>query len=262
MTGTQSKSTSQSLPLLYKDPVVLRFEDHKRKALLPLDNYRFSENAVAIPLLVSEFAHAVRHYPIIFADGEQPAPLALVGLNDGKNLFLTAEGNWRTGAYVPAYLRRYPFIVTEVVDSGQQFLAIDAGSDRFADIDARDDAQPLFDDLGGSTELATQAISFCQAFHADHLRSEAFGRALKEQELLMPRQAAMQFSESDKFTMEGFSTVDAKKFHALTNPSLLQEWHSNGWLTAISLHIASIQNWETLLHLKAEREPKSEAKAA
>jgi len=260
--NTSQARQSENLPLLYKAPVVLRFEDHKRKALLPLDNYRFSENAVAIPLLVSEFTHAVRHYPIIFSDGDQPSPLAVVGLNDGKNLFITEDGNWRAGAYVPAYLRRYPFIVTEVVDSGQQFLAIDSGSDRFSDIDAREDAQPLFDEAGGSTELATQAISFCQAFHADHLRSEAFGRALKENDLLMPRQAAMQFSENDKFTVEGFSTVDAKKFQALNNPSLLQEWHASGWLGAISLHLASVQNWELLLRLKAERDVKPEAKAA
>ncbi|MGC4025784.1 MAG: SapC family protein [Mesorhizobium sp.] len=261
MTKSQARS-SETLPLLYKEPVVLRFEDHKRKALLPLENYRFSENVVAIPLLASEFIHAVRHYPIIFSDSENPSPLAVVGLNDGKNLFITEEGNWRAGAYVPAYLRRYPFIVTEVVDSGQQFLAIDAGSERFADIDAREDSQPLFDELGGSTELAEQAITFCQAFHVDHLRSEAFGLALKENDLLMPRQAAMQFSENDKFTMEGFSTVDAKKFQALTNPTLLQEWHANGWLNAISLHLASVQNWESLLRLKAEREQKSEQKAA
>lgn len=252
-TDLESRPGASSLPLFYKDPVLLRHEAHRHNALKPAGGFGFSAAANAVPLVVAEFAHAVRHYPIVFTDAARPSALAVLGLKENQNLFIAGNGAWRNGTYIPAYLRRYPFIVTDFGDRGGPLLAIDAASDRFTEIGGAADAEPLFDDRGGPSPVTAQAMAFCHAFHQDHLRDEGFGKALLDHGLLVQRHAAMQFPDNSRYTLNGFRVVDAEKFLALSDPDLLLDWHRRGWLAAINLHLASMNNWEALLLLNAER---------
>lgn len=64
-------------------------------------------------MLAAEFEAASREYPIGFVDeGEAVYPAAVVGVRRGLNLFVGADGAWR-GAYIPAYLRCYPFLLAQ-----------------------------------------------------------------------------------------------------------------------------------------------------
>lgn len=248
--------TSQSegaLPLFYKQPVLLRFEQHRRKALKPANGFGFSAGANAVPLLVSEFAQAARFFPIVFTGAAHPRPYAVLGLKEGQNLFSAENGSWKAGTYVPAYLRRYPFIVTDFADQTGQLLAIDTASDRFTEVGASPDAQPLFDDKGGPTPATAEAMAFCHAFHQDHVRGDALGRELKERGLLLDRHADMQFPDDSRYRLNGFMIVDAEKFRSLSDPAVLLDWHGKDWLAAIALHLASMSNWEALLRLNAEQ---------
>ena len=239
-------------PLFYRNPVLVRYETHRQNALKPGGDFRFSAGANAVPLLVTEFAQAARHYPIVFTDAASPTTLAVLGLKENQNLFSGGNGSWRAGTYVPAYLRRYPFIVTDFGDRGGPLLAIDAASERVTEIGAGADAEPLFDDRGDPSAVTAQAMAFCHAFHQDHLRDEGLGKALLDQGLLVARHAAMQFPDNSRYTLNGFRVVDAEKFLALSDADLLLDWHRRGWICAINLHLASINNWENLLLLNAE----------
>lgn len=235
------------LPLFYKNPVLLRLEQHRNKALRPANGYGFSATTNAVPLLINEFAHAVRHYPIVFTGADRPTATAVLGLKGGQNLFVATNGAWRDATYVPAYLRRYPFIVTDAPDGASQLLAIDAACERFTDLGASADARPLFNDAGGPAPAAGEAMAFCHAFHQGHLRGEGFGRALLEQGLLVARHADMRLPDGSRHTLDGFMVVDMEKFLAVSDAELLRDWHAKGWLAAINLHWASMLNWETLL---------------
>ncbi|MCZ7463975.1 SapC family protein [Rhizobium rhizogenes] len=241
------------MPLFYQKPILLCFEDHRNAALRPANGYGFCAGANAAPLLVSEFAHAVRHYPIVFTDTASPETVAVSGLREGQNLFVASDGFWRAGAYVPAYLRRYPFIVTDFTEDARQLLAIDAACSRFTEIGASADDQPLFDDHGGPAPVTAQAMAFCNAFHQDYLRDHGFGRALLDRGLLRPRHADLRFPDNSRYTLDGFMVVDAEKFTALSDRDLLLDWHRRGWLAAVHLHLASMNNWEALLLLTTER---------
>ncbi|KYB45556.1 hypothetical protein AB664_38460 [Brucella anthropi] len=153
----------------------------------------------------------------------------------------------------PGLPPRYPFIVTDFTDQSGQLLAIDTASDRFTDIGSSDDAEPLFDEKGGPSRMTAEAMAFCNAFHQDHLRGEKFGAALLDQGLLVHRHANMQFPDNSRYTLDGFQVVDEEKFRSLSDPDLLLDWHHKGWLAAIILHLASMNNWETLLLLNAEQ---------
>ena len=81
----------------------------------------FARNINAMAISFSEFAVAQRDYPIVFATadcGASFAPVAVLGLADRQNLFIEADARWSPGAYVPAFVRRYPFCISRILLDG------------------------------------------------------------------------------------------------------------------------------------------------
>lgn len=242
-----------SLPLFYKDPVLLRFEEHADVGLAPVSDYGFAREAVAIPLCIGEFAVAQRHFPIVFAMDEQASPIALTAIRKEHNLFVEQDGSWKPGGYVPAYIRRYPFIVKETSDKAQQLLAVDRGSERYvASVADRPDAERLFDDVGNATAAAQAAMAFCNAFHTDYAATVAFGRALIAAKVLEPYHAEFRLPDGTLHQLNGFSAVDQKAFRALPAKTIA-DWHAKGWLDLVILHLTSLQSFQSLLDLNAQR---------
>src|SRR6185436_2186295 len=110
----------------------------------------------AIPLTASEMAHAARTYPIVFSGAAPTVPFAVVGLRDHENLFVDPQGVWRDDSYIPAYVRRYPFIFSEVPNSQQLVLCVDESADHF---DAVSSARPFFAE-GKPVEALQRAFKF------------------------------------------------------------------------------------------------------
>src|SRR3546814_14302265 len=104
-----------NLPLFYKDLVPLSSVDHADFRARPLDSAEFLVGQHAIPLTSDEFVSACRFFPIVFSAGDNPVPLALMGLNEGINTFVDDEGKLVKPVYVPAYLRRYPFLLPQQI---------------------------------------------------------------------------------------------------------------------------------------------------
>ena len=254
-TAASQTAAAAGLPLFYRTPVVLRFEDHRRAGLGRAQEFSFTREATAVPLMIGEFMPALRHYPIVFADAERPVPLAVLGLKQGRNLFLEDDGSWRAGYYVPAYVRRYPFIITETPDPNTRLLSIDSASERFIETLGEDAAGDLlFESGGGPTQATRAAMEFCQAMHEDHLRTVAFADALRGANLLTSNRAEITFPDGERYTLDGFLTIDEKAYRALAADKLT-ELHKAGWLDLVSLHHASQRNWEVLLDLNAKATP-------
>lgn len=249
------------LPLFYKNPVVLRFEDHSDVALTTNPNFDFAREAVAIPLCIGEFTVAMRHYPIVFAMEDGAPPIALIGIRQNDNLFLTREGNWHPGAYIPAYLRRYPFIVTETQDTARQFLGIDQESDQLiASASTHQNAARLFDGEGRPTVTAQSAMAFCRAYHADYAATVAFGQALLAAKLLTPYHAQFRLPDGTLHQVNGFYVVDEQAFRTLPAKTVT-DWHAKGWLALVALHHVSLQSFQNLLDLNAQRATERKALA-
>lgn len=233
--------------------MVLRFNDHGDAGLTANPSFGFAREAVAIPLCMGEFAVAMRHYPIVFAMEDDAPPIALVGIRQNDNLFVTRDGNWHPGAYVPAYLRRYPFIVTETQDRARQFLGIDRESDRFvASASDNQNAARLFDEEGRPTATAQSAMAFCRAYQDDYTATVTFGRALAASGLLKHYHAQFRFPDGSQHRVDGFQSVDEKAFRSLPAKTLA-DWHSRGWLDLLTLHLASLQSFQNLLDINAQR---------
>lgn len=94
--------------LFYEKPVPLTVDVHLKVRLGSLGgNVGFAAKTNSIPLAAVEFIDTAREYPIAFTgkvDGP-PFPIALVGVRQNENLFVTEDVRW-DGRYVPAFVRR------------------------------------------------------------------------------------------------------------------------------------------------------------
>jgi len=73
-----------------------------------------------LPLTIDEFPNAARNYPIVFSVGDNSVPLILMGLNEGVNTFMGEDGKFTEPAYVPAYVRRYPFLLAKLQPDAEE----------------------------------------------------------------------------------------------------------------------------------------------
>ncbi len=207
-----SPNADARLPLYYNSLVPLSSQVHGKFGLTPREGHAFASAVHAIPLTVDEFALAHRHYPIVFGVGEDPAPLALVGLADGQNLFLNEKGEWQANTYIPAYVRRYPFMLAKLTPDAQQLsLVFDDTSGQIAE----GSGDPLFDGDQPS-ELTKNILSFCEQFEMSIARTRQFMDELKKLNLLMDAEVTVQNPAMDKpAVFRGFRMVNEEKLREL-----------------------------------------------
>ena len=118
------------LPLFYKDLMPLNSRDHANWRARTVEKASWLAGQHAIPLTVEEFPLAQRHFPIVFSTGDNPVPLALMGLNEGINVFFDEQGTLLGDHYVPAYIRRYPYLLAKLQpDKEEMSLCFDPSAD-------------------------------------------------------------------------------------------------------------------------------------
>lgn len=227
-------------PVFYTRPELLSAERHAEKSLAPIANFKFARGTNSIPLTGTEFALAQRHYPIVFSEEAASFPMAILGMRNAENLFLDAAGRWDEGAYVPAYVRRYPFIFMTAPDKQQFALCIDAASDFLVD----GGTNPLF--TGGlPTEMTKNALAFCTSFQAEYEKTQSFAAALTERKLLETRTANIDLADGQRLLFGPFRVVDEAKLGELPN-AVVADWLRRGWLAWIHAHLLSFANWNIL----------------
>ncbi|WP_233233245.1 SapC family protein [Bordetella sp. LUAb4] len=238
-----TNSTTNSLPLFYVEPRPLNANLHGNLSLSGGKGFAYAAKTNAVPLVATELPTACRHFPIVFTDGPQPAPVAVLGVRAGENLFVGADGKWREGTYIPAYIRRYPFIFTENADRSQFTLCVDEAAD--AVVEGRDN--PFFDEAGEPTALARSALDFCRDYQNQHAFTTEFATALAEADLLVENRADITLADGQRLALSGFKVVDEAKFNKLPDETFLR-WRANGWLPLVYCHLLSINTWPALIN--------------
>jgi hypothetical protein len=240
-----------ALPIFYRRPRPLNSELDRGKSLCLAPDHGFARFTNSIVLNGGEFPSAMRCYPIVFSLAEPASAVAVVGLADNENLFVDAEGKWAADLYVPAYVRRYPFILMEqqggTPERGELILCYDEESGLLVDGGER----PLFDGAEPA-KLLHDAIAFCREFHAQHLATTAFVRALAAHGLLVRNEARVVLDAGKQMTLRGFEIVDETKFNALPDEVFL-DWRRRGWLHLVYCHLMSMGNWTRLVDLATKR---------
>lgn len=232
-----------SLPLFYKNLTPLQTTSHANFRQKSTDKAPFFAETHAIPLTIDEFLIAQRHYPIVFSVGENSVPLALFGLNDGVNLFVEPDGTLKGEFYVPAYVRRYPYMLARLTPEAQELsLCFDPDSNMVGE---DGDGPALFD--GDQPSEATKGIlKFCEDFEMAAQRTNAFMKELEEMELVMDGEVSIQIPDQENpYVYRGFRMVNEEKFRALDGEAL-KRIHENGMLPLIMAHLFSMSQMPNL----------------
>jgi len=240
--------TAPRQPLFYVDPQPLNLQQH-REIRLKNGNYAFTSEALAMPAVFGEFADLSRHYPVLFAGGDDGGPIALLGV-DAINVFVT-DGVWAADHYIPAYVRRHPFglmALTPEAKPEEYALALDVASPRVT-TDATESIA-LFEGEEPSA-FVKEMLNFCSAYSADALVTIEMCRALRAKGVLVDRRLDGTLPDGQKIGIDGFQVVDAQKLTDLDAETIV-DWHRRGWMSACFFHLASMQRVSDLMGLRAK----------
>lgn len=237
-----------NLPLFYKEPRPLDSKQHADLGLKKDIGFGFTKEVNAVPVNLIEMPQICHAYPIAFSPDEASTPVAILGLRDSENLFLDKKDKWISNTYIPAYIRRYPFIFSEMSDGDQLTLCVDMAD---GVVDKKSD-QKFFDDKGEATELASNALEFCKSYHAAAQQTLEFSKALNDHDLLIMREAQISVGKDTKINFSGFKIVDEKKLAELDDKVFL-EFRTKGWLPFLYAHLFSGAQWQRLSSLLSDR---------
>lgn len=225
--------------LIYETVVPVSNGRHAKCSVEAGKGFAFTRNINSVPLMAVEFPQAAPEYAIVFAqNGEDIVPVVILGARQNENLFLSGDDVWK-GSYVPAFIRRYPFVFS-ISDDGKTFtLCVD---EAFQGLNYQGRGQALFTADGKHTPYVDNVLKFLQEYRLQFQRTQAFGKKLKELDLLEPMQAQFTLDSGEKMSLAGFQAVDRKRLKALSGDKL-QELAANDELELIYLHMQSMRNF-------------------
>ncbi len=235
---------TDGLPALYREVVPLTPERHRGLALRSDAGYGFARTTHTFPITVDEFAAVQRDYPIVFTTGANPAPAALLGLDPAANPYVDGDGVWKDGAYVPAYVRRYPFLlIRQSRNSDDYVLCVDRTAPHVTGpmVGAAQSSKPagqLFDETG-ATKLTQQIMQFCVGYEQGLERTRLFGAQLARLDLLVA--PTIRLSRNGRSVdLNGFRVISEERLAKLDDATLA-ELARSGALAAIYAHVFSMK---------------------
>lgn len=213
-------------------------------------DFDFVSSLHTIPLSAVEFMASARHYPIIFAgSGAAMQPVALVGLRPDENLFVKPGGGWSEGCYVPAILRRAPFVLLQDTKKGRDGvgLCLDVESP----LVSRTEGAPLFKQ-GRPTEIVAKMARFAASYSKEQTRTRQFIAALQQHDLLVERRMEITLGNGQKIVFSGFHVIDEERLRRLDDSAAVT-FFRRGWSALCVAHFLSLGNMGRLHHLANRR---------
>lgn len=234
MSETPANGAAPQLPPLYKGLAPLNAQQHRALRIRDV-GYGFAAHLPAVPLTMEEFPVAARHMAVVFATQPPHLPLAILSAARESNLYVDATGRWRENTYIPAYLRRFPFLLVRVSPQNEELaLCLDPSAPQFSETEG----EPLFDAEGKPTPMANRAFEFTRAVEAAFLRTREFVEGLTMLGLLAP--AAIQFEHGGRaMRVDGFHAVQKEALMKLNGEQLVM-LRDKGWLEPIHAHLFSV----------------------
>lgn len=241
--------------LIYSRAKPLNSKTHRELSIKSGASYAFAADVNSVPLTAVEFSAAAEQFPIVFAGtDEQIMPLVVMGVRDGENVFVNAAGEF-TANYVPAFLRRYPFVFSSQDDGKNFTVCID---ESFEGFNTDNLGERLFDGEGEQTQFLKNVTTFLQEYQVSFTRTQAFCKKLKELDLLEPMGAQFTPAEGEQVTLTGFSAINRQKLKELSEAELTSLVKTDG-MELIYLHLYSLRNFTGMVEKMPASEPDAEA---
>ncbi|ABK44703.1 SapC family protein [Magnetococcus marinus MC-1] len=249
---------------MFESMVPVNRERHGHKKVRADNNFSFASHFHLAYLTMHEFARAASIYPVVFLEESQNdtfRPVALLGLEAGENLFVSAQGEW-LASYIPAIIRRYPFALTKAGDD-RYVVCLDEASSMIND----DEGLPLFDEQGEPTQVIENVRKYLGELQQMDQMTQAFTQFLQANNLLTPLNMRVNGSSGVR-NISGCYVINEERMNKFSNEKFL-EVREKGFLPAIYAQLISLSQIERLASmqkegaaLNVEREPLGQVVAA
>lgn len=230
--------------LFYDKPQVFNRQVHGKLRYTPPKDYGFARTATAVPVMAVEFPAACRQYPIVFSPGgnDQLIAIAILSLDKSGNSFIDEKGRW-TARYIPAFIRRYPFVLADIPNKADDFaVAFDSTSPCFDS----EQGQPLFDDKGEPTDVMKAQVQFLQRFHAENKRTNDLLKTLRDEKLLRPINVdIVRGADKAKFGIRNALVVDEQALQKISAEKAGQ-FLASGLLAVAYAQLISLRNFDAV----------------
>lgn len=245
--------------MVYERAVPISSERHRDWSVQTGDDFEFAREVNSVPLLAAEFIAAATDHAIVFAgDDSSVFPSVILGMRDNENGNVAKDGSWN-GGYIPAFLRRYPFVFARSEDGKTFTLCMD---EEFGGFNKDGKGERLFDSEGNRTQYLESMLTFAREYQALFDRTQIFCNRLKEHDLLEAGQAQFNLPGGQTSQLGGFFTINRAKLKALP-PETLAQMASTDELELCFVHLQSLNNLTPMArrHTDGATVPKSETTA-
>lgn len=225
--------------MIYESAVPVSHSRHEKWSVDAGTDFGFSRQINSVPLTAVEFPAAASEYVIIFAGtGDVVMPAVLLGVREEENLYLAEGGGWKA-RYVPAFLRRYPFVFSSRDDGKTLTLCID---ESFPGCNRDNVGQALYEGPGKPSQYTQNVLKFLQQYQVEFDRTQAFCRKLRDLNLLEPMQAQISLESGERIALRGFMTVDRARLKTLSSEKMAELVKSDE-MELIYAHLLSMRNF-------------------
>ncbi|OBT08540.1 multidrug transporter [Vibrio sp. UCD-FRSSP16_10] len=229
--------------LIYGQVEAVNKKRHQNWSIKAENNYDFAKKVNSVPLMAAEFPHAAQDYSIVFAgEGKQLLPVVVMGIKQDENLYVNDQGQW-VAKYIPAFVRRYPFVFASTDEDKTLTLCID---ESYSGCNQDDKGERLFDSEGAQTQYLEKVLSFLQDYQNHYQRTQAFCEKLVELDLFEDMGAKFTLPTGEERTLTGFKVINKEKLKALKQEDLSALFASDG-LELVYLHLHSLRNLNKML---------------
>ena len=250
-------SSSPAAPSLFKQPKPLDSQAHRSLRLQARQPYHFAAQQSLVPVMASEMAQVAREYAVVFSHAPGSLPLALLGARQGHNAYVRPSGHW-AARYVPAHVRRYPFVLAESAPANAAqgangtngtngAGAADTAGTRLVMVDAdaphlvSEGGLPLFESDGKPSQVLQQVQNVLVMLERDSLRTLQLMAEIEAAGLLIERMIPLQPRTGAPLGLNGLRVVDEERLAAL-DPATLHALQKSGALRLVYAHLMSIAN--------------------
>jgi len=226
---------------MYNNIELITKDEHKEFGVANVEGFSHAKNLTSSMITMSEYYQSCKNYPIVFAKNEEEGwfSVALLGL-EKENKFLNEDGTWKEDCYIPAYVRRYPFIYIKNEDD--LLLGFDADH-KVSKEEAGD--RYFFDEEEKTTEFVGNVLTFMNQVQNLSKETQEFIETLNELDLLEASNITGKNAEGKELSITGFWVLKEEKLNELTqkNKTMLCK---KSYMQPITAHLISLSNIQRL----------------
>lgn len=229
--------------LIYESAVPVSSARHSGWSVEIGTDYTFSKNVNAVPLMAVEIPNAAAEYAVVFSGSDEAImPAVILGMRGSENLYLTMQGGWQA-KYLPAFVRRYPFVFSSSTDGSTFTLCID---ESFPGFNQQGRGERLFDDQNKPTPYVENVLKFLEQYQLEFRRTQAFCAKLRELGLLETMRAQANLATGERVQLTGFMAVNRDRLKALPAQALAELAKTDA-LELLYLHLQSMRNFSGMM---------------